>query len=522
MSRIKGQRANFPSLMGAYLAVNAIADAYVLVDGPDCSLYKAHFIHGRHDLCSTLLDINGRHRVCFTNVCAQSVTKDHNELILRRLRLLDEIGLPGIILLTSLPGCSITGIDYDHLLRGAQPFMTRPALAIPPTSLAGDWLDGYGMTLRAIARAIDLQGGKPKPTNVALVGYMRDRGEGDHRANLRELRRLLKALGLDVVSVWLDGGPYAELGRVKDAGVIVSLPYGREAARELAERTGAKLVEASMPFGLQATNGWLRLIAEETGRQKEAEALIREETAVVFKRLQWIIPYSFLHKKVSYIGDPYLLEGFAGISEDLGMRLREAFVMSREGREGFPLQGEGFTTTCEPDVYHPAVDKFLMYPPDLLVSNTNEITRVLRTPSLQVVELGYPSYYFHALYEMPYLGFAGFVAFVQRMADTLSSMRRADMLVANIGRGNHERDPSGGDRPDGPRGQGQDFEDAWYGGRGGQGGPWPDDRGPEGGPPERPEARGERRTSAPAPSDGPAGPQAQGERRTSAPDRHGG
>jgi len=58
-----GTPTNFPGMLGVYLAVNAVPDLFALVDGPDCALYKAHFIHGRHDWESTLLRADGRHRV---------------------------------------------------------------------------------------------------------------------------------------------------------------------------------------------------------------------------------------------------------------------------------------------------------------------------------------------------------------------------------------------------------------------------------------------------------------------------
>jgi len=415
--------------MGAYLAVNALPDSYILVDGPDCSLYKAHFIFGRHDLRSTLLDINGWHRVCFTNVCAQSVTKDHNELIFRRLRKLDESEGPGIILLTALPGCSITGIDYEHLLRSVETILHKPAVAIPPASLLGDWLDGYAVTLRALARHMDLSGGNPKPENVALVGYFMDRNEGDHRGNLRELGRILQALSLNLVSVWLGGQPYEALRRVRDAGLILSLPYAREAAEEIARKTGARLVVAGLPFGFRATERWVRQVAEAEGRSREGEALLRAERRRVLESLEWIVPRLFLHSTVSYMGDPYLIDGFSEICEDLGLRLMDTVAMSRPERKEVLEREGGPTITYEPDAYHPVMQRIINRPPDIVVTNTNEIMRVVRWHRTPVVEIGFPSYFHHALADIPFLGFDGFLAFAERLADAYSSLRSTIMTL---------------------------------------------------------------------------------------------
>jgi len=426
MARIKGHRMNFPSLLGAYLAINAIPDAYILVDGPDCALYKAHFIFGRHDLRSTLLNIEGRHRVCFTNVCAQSVTHDHSELIVRRLRMLNELDEAKLILLTSLPGCSITGLDYDHLVRSVLPLIKKDALAIPPTSLIGDWLDGYAVTMRAFAKYADLSGGKPDPGKAAIVGYFMDRNEGDHIGNIRELKRLLAALGLETVSVWFGGEPYESLKRARDAGIVVSLPYGRDAAAEVARKTGARLVEAPLPFGMKATELFLRQVAAATGRTKEAEAFIAREKKEILERLEWIVPYLFLHREATFLGDPHLMEGFVDICEDLGVAVRRCFLTAREGH--VTPRPDGPPALFEPDIYNQAVQEFIQHPSEIVVSNTNEITRIIRWGETVILELGFPSYFHHALSDRPFLGFSGFLAFTERLADFLSAILSAKLV----------------------------------------------------------------------------------------------
>lgn len=424
MKRVGGHRLNFPSLMGAYLVVNAIPDAYLLVDGPDCALYKTHFIHGRHDLNSTLLSIDGRHRVCFTNVCAQSVTRDHNELVFRRLQRINGFEEAGLILLTALPSCSLTGIDYEHLLSSVRSKLLKPALAIPPISLAGDWIDGYATTLLALARRMELPDARPEPDKVALVGYMMDRNEGDHRANLEELRRLLGALSLELVSVWPGGAPYAALREAARAGLVVSLPYGREAAAELARRTGATLVEAELPFGLRATERFLRKTAEAAGRPEAAERVVREEVREAFSRLEWIAPHLFFHRTASYFGDPCLIGGFLELCDDLGMRVLECSSTGREGHLSLPEGVEKPPLHFEPDYYHPAVQRLRRSPPDLVVSNTNEALRNRPPHDFALVELGFPSYYHHAVGLSPFLGYRGALAFVERLADALSSLKR--------------------------------------------------------------------------------------------------
>jgi len=423
MSEGYGRPMNFPTLLGVYLAVNAVPDAYILVDGPDCVLYKAHFIHGRHDLGSTLLRISGHHRVAFTNVCSRGVVKEHDEIIRRHIRTVDGLKESGLVLVTALPMCSITGVDYGRVIRSLAGQLTKPAIDIPPDSLIGDWLDGYGQVLNALVRGLALDGKRKAkvrrgpPKKAAIVGYFMDRNEADHLGNLAELRRMLKALGLETVSVWLGGEPAAALQRVAEADIIVSLPYGRAAARSLARATSAALVETELPFGLPKTERFLRDVGKAAGRAKAAEAFIAAELSRVIPRLQWIIPQYFLNRRTACMGDPYLMEGFLDIAEDLGMVVEGAIVRGGPGRISPEGKGRSFPILFAPRSSSPDVRRLLQAPLDLFVTCWCEQEfHGLRFPTM---EFGFPSYRSHALFERPFLGCNGMLAFVERMAERL-------------------------------------------------------------------------------------------------------
>ena len=76
--------------------------------------------------------------------------------------------------------------------------MSRPTF-LPDSSMRSDWLDGYDETLCALAGTLGPGKGKKVRGTVAVVGNMYDRNEGDHTGNMDELRRLTRALGLDLV-----------------------------------------------------------------------------------------------------------------------------------------------------------------------------------------------------------------------------------------------------------------------------------------------------------------------------------
>ena len=163
----------------------------------------------------------------------------------------------------------------------------------------------------------------------------------------------------------------------------------------------------------------LALKYAEHKERKRFEAFIAAELSRVIPRLQWIIPQYFLNRRTAFMGDPYLFEGFLDIAEDLGMVVAGAIV-----RGGAAVRGDHpFPVLRAPRSSSPAVRRLLQEPLDLFVTCWCEQEfHGLRFPTL---EFGFPSYRSHALFERPFLGCNGMLAFVERMADRLCAPRPA-------------------------------------------------------------------------------------------------
>ena len=130
---------NFPFTMGIYLAVNTIPDAYLVMDEPNCVFFKAEHVYKNHDLFSTLLSAHGYHRISQTGLNSADVSLDHDPKIKHALR--SRANHPGcnLVLLCSLPMVSITGVQYDLIIREVQTEkLGAPILEIPSRSLTMD------------------------------------------------------------------------------------------------------------------------------------------------------------------------------------------------------------------------------------------------------------------------------------------------------------------------------------------------------------------------------------------------
>lgn len=415
----------YPFLLGVYMATNAIPDAYAIIDGPDCLFFKAEFIHGKHDIKSTLLDVFGRHRIALTNVNAGNVAKSHGDAVVRKIRLIDAFPNSSVIFISSLPMVTIIGTQYDTLAREEQPNTTARIIDCPGRSLQGDWISGYTDVLNALAENIDISGGELDPKKVAVVGNLMDRTEGDHVGNVAEMERIVAGLGLELTTVWLGNQSYPRLCEIKNAGTILAFPLGRKAAKIIAKRTGAKVIEVDVPFGLARTRRMIDKLAKATETQDAAERFVAAELKSVIPHLEWIVPHLFIGKKLGFSASPDLLGGFVQIAEELGAEVAHLSAPCSPGHMAEDLGDE--SDTLPPVIFEPkqhAIKKEFerLSGLDLLLCNTElaQWSRVsTNSPGTAVIEFGFPSFFSHALSPRPYLGFKGWLCFVDRMANAL-------------------------------------------------------------------------------------------------------
>jgi hypothetical protein len=438
-------RLSYPYMLGVYTAANAIPDALVGIDGRSCAVPKAQQIHGNHDWRSTLLASDGQHRILHTNVERREVWRDRREAI--RVMIREGLARPdvSVMFLGAQRMASIGEPPYAELVDELQGTAGKNIVLLPIRS-DGDWLTGYEDALAGLARRLplDTDGGVPR-SGVALCGYLWDRNEDDHHGNMRELERLLAGLGVKVVSAWLDGRPTRSLAAVGRARFIISLPYAREAARVLAERTGAGLLETDLPLGLDGTTRWLRQIAAALGVQpRMTEALIDNELGAAAPRLEWAVPLAFLRRAFGFMGDPHLMRAFIGMAHELGARvpLRVIWTIDRPAHEDLRRDDlDDPTVVVDPREGELAARLGPALGPagvDLVVGNSRALLDV--PPEIATVELGFPSFDAHALTDRPFLGYRGCLCLVERIAE---QRRLHELLVARLRRHGVPLGPAG-------------------------------------------------------------------------------
>ncbi|NVB41387.1 hypothetical protein G6O69_38185 [Pseudenhygromyxa sp. WMMC2535] len=426
----------FPYQLGLFMAVNAIPGCFVVIDGPDCIYRKAEWIHGRHDLRSTLLDAGGRHRVVSTLMHSGEVIKSEGEAVVKRLRRVAQLPEAELALVCSMPHVQIIGTQYDALIASVEGELPLPIYEVPSRSLESDWLGGYAEVLSTLARRL-----APPPEaeglvedEVAIIGLLMDRTEADHLGNVAELERLVADVGLRPVSTWLSDRPLAHLRRALTARYLLALPHGVDAARLLARRSGATVIEVEQPFGLQATARMLMALGEASGRERAARAVIERELRAIVPRFEWLIPSFLARKRVAFSGDPTLFDGLLEGLGELGMRplhlsapaLRPEYgvrldsdypptppVLFAPGQSVVRRQLEGICASLGLDLIIGGHE--LPVPKDTDPWQGSEREKIGR------LHFGFPNFFCHAIHDSPFLGFQGWAWFIQEIARTIGT-----------------------------------------------------------------------------------------------------
>ncbi|MFA5139172.1 MAG: nitrogenase component 1 [Elusimicrobiota bacterium] len=412
-------RYNAPYLVGVYLAANAVRDAAVVIDGMSCAMSKAEFIAGNHDVFSTLLAPGGAHRIVCTMSDPLHLHHTAEEPVQRTLRALLSSRRPAVVLLGALPMGHLAGIDYERIARRETHAGKAPIVPVS-AGFDGDWLDGYGEALDAIARHIRVAGARPDPRRAAVIGYLWDRNERDHQANLYVIRGLLERLGLKLESLWLSGGDFKDLERVRNAGTLISLPYGRKAGRTLAQRLRRPLVELGLPLGFAGTRAWVRRLRP--GRTLADEERRAKERVLPLLR-------ALAERTVLFSGDPHLFEAFARFALELGMAPPAGVILGARRRVCIrvpPYQPSLPLLLFEPtqETLRSEVDKLLDgRGVDLVVANSF-FPRGRRLLSVPGMEFGFPSYRTHQLTDAPFLGYEGAVWLANRMFNAIGTDNR--------------------------------------------------------------------------------------------------
>ena len=247
--------------------------------------------------------------------------------------------------------------------------------------------------------------------------------------NVREIRRLLDQLGVDVTvlgdhSDTLDspadgeyrlypgGTPLAEVAAAP--GAAASLPlqaFSTRRSRELIRDTwGQPVLDVAPPIGIRNTDAMLMAVAEATGTEIPAE--VTAERGRVIDAITDSHPY--VHgKRIAVAGDPDLVLGLLAFLLELGAEPTHILCTTGDAefeRAAYDLLGASpygahATVWTGKDDWH--LRSLVLTEPVDLIIGPSHLKGVAREADVPLVRFGFPVFDRHHLHRYPIIGYAG-------------------------------------------------------------------------------------------------------------------
>ncbi|UFX83313.1 nitrogenase component 1 [Candidatus Absconditicoccus praedator] len=404
---------NIPFLVGVLLGVNAIRDSAILVDGPDCIFFKSEIIDMNHDKFSSLRSSSRNQKVFFTNLTTRNIVKGHEKFVYDKISEISKNRKINTIFLSSMPMAKLTGVQYEKIINESE---IQQKIINVNLFEDRDWLEGYEEFLLSIAKNIDYSSLNLQKNKIGIVGNMYDRNEGDCIGNIRELRNLLNLIGLEAETIWLSGGDFEDLERIKNCEYVVKLPYGRKAADYIAKETGAKLIETSLPFGPYFTKKFLLDVYEGVyGRQldENTSKKIKNEINTFLEKAKPFIKKDFLGKTLLYSGDPNFFNGIGDFASLLGLDVLGYIGYCRKNKNYYDEDNKEIKSKSYfGKTYYYINKQFSSADIDYFVGNS-----LISVSSQRSLIFSFPSLHSHFLNEKPFLGFKGAENFLERLVN---------------------------------------------------------------------------------------------------------
>ena len=416
MWKFDNQNTPITYLVWVLLWVNAIKDSYLWMDSPDCFFFKNDYIHWNHDINSMLRKEDWKHKILSTIADADNVVGNRNSRFVETLKQMSKEDFVKQIFVSSMPMSQVVWTDYDWVIKEVKEQVKKPIFNIPSRSMTDCWLEGYADLLFSLSKNMDLSWGNPKKENVAIIWNLFDRNEWDCIANVDELKRIIRGLWLNPVSVWLEWGNFDDLYNVKDAWTIISLPYWRKAAKKIAKTLKSDLLELDLPFGLDKTWEFINEIASHFWIEDKAEDFIKKELTEFNKIeiIRWVIPHTFVWKKIGFYWDPYLVNGIIDLSKTLWFELVNIFI---HGEEKHFKNNKNIDLSKYENIEY-GLSWGLNLDLDLLITNSHDA--LWWENPFKTMQFGFPSYDYHVYTYEPYFWYKWSLKFINRMANLIN------------------------------------------------------------------------------------------------------
>ncbi|MCH3963720.1 MAG: nitrogenase [Clostridium sp.] len=228
---------------------------------------------------------------------------------------------PKVIFVATSCATGIIGEDIESVTNKLQKELNIPVV---PTYCEGfrskHWTTGFDAAYHGILRQVVRKNPKRQEDLVNVIDLW---GEDIFTPMLAELDLRVNYV-VDLASV-------EDLEQMSEAAASVSFCYTLSSymSAVLEEQFGVVDIKAPQPYGIPATDAWIRELARVTNREEQAEKYIKKEHERISKRLSEL--RKLLKGKVGYVatGSSYA-HGIIAVLRDLGVEIDGSLTFHHE------------------------------------------------------------------------------------------------------------------------------------------------------------------------------------------------
>lgn len=421
-------------MTGIMMGVHAIKDAFLLMHtGVGCK-YKTAAQLSQHDWATHPNKKEG-----WTQVGDRAVIKGSSGRIAPFARSWAERRDPGFMAVVSAVFLELTGEDFSDAVKKTEADAFPCPMAFLGTGgAAGDFYQGYGAMQLAVAKKLDWNPEEKRAGEVGILGHMFTRYEADQKADLGQMKGLLKGLGLSMGPVLFSGSDYKALTSIGGSEHLIQLPYSKPVRKKLKRATKREIPEVHLPIGIAGTSRWVREVAAHTGVSAgRAEAYINQQVGRTKAQVSKLRE-RYAGQPVAIIADTPLAAGLTSMMSEFGFRpmligLRDESLGQRALFEEW-LEKDGVKLPEGAEIVERPSLRFIREELIERIQN-REIMGVFGSSTdmnlLQnirlanrpfAIQVGFPTTKYHVTYSIPTFGYGGVVAMAQRILDQILSV----------------------------------------------------------------------------------------------------
>jgi nitrogenase molybdenum-cofactor synthesis protein NifE len=220
--------------------------------------------------------------VISTNIGEKNVIYGGEKELKGAIKEVDTKYKPDVIFVATSCATGIIGDNVDNIIDGMKPDVNAKLMSIHCEGFSGEYRTGFDLVFKEIVSLMDKPIEETKAEmaqTVNIVGGKMGAERTEVDTDVKELVRLIKGMGAKINSVIAGDCTLDEIKNAPSVAVncALCLDIGYAIGKAMKEKYGTPINSTILPYGIAATERWIRGAAKYLKMEEQAEDLMQRE-----------------------------------------------------------------------------------------------------------------------------------------------------------------------------------------------------------------------------------------------------